>query len=180
MSAIVAALIHLAGDLLIGMVSTSVVVHMVAFATDAGVSQAAASTAYGASLAVNGIGIIFFGIAADRLPLRIMMGVCYGASAIAMLFAFRLPSLAGGEVDLGPTGPGDVEALFTGDLHPGGRTEALLLRGDHDAAFGDALPLLRGADLSVTNLEAPLTLAHTAPGGAVTTTGSGDRAAVHP
>lgn len=68
-----------------------------------------------------------------------------------------LRQVAGGEVDLGPTGPGDVELLFTGDLHPGGRTEALLLRGDHDAAFGDALPLLRGADLSVTNLEAPLT-----------------------
>ena len=81
------------GDLLIGMVSTSVIVHMVAFTTDAGVSQAAASTAYGTSLAVNGVGIIVFGIAADRLPLRIMMGVCYGASAIAMLFAFRLPSL---------------------------------------------------------------------------------------
>jgi len=82
-----------AGDLLIGMVSTSVIVHMVAFTTDAGVSQAAASTAYGTSLAVNGLGIIAFGIAADRLPLRIMMGLCYGTSAIAMLFAFRLPSL---------------------------------------------------------------------------------------
>jgi MFS family permease len=81
-----------AGDLLIGMVSTSVIVHMVAFTTDAGVSQAAASTAYGTSLAVNGIGIILFGIAADRLPLRGMMALCYGTSAIAMLFVFRLPS----------------------------------------------------------------------------------------
>ena len=81
------------GDLLIGMVSTSVIVHMVAFTTDAGVSQAAASAAYGTSLAVNGIGIILFGIAADRLPLRIMMGACYGTSAIAMLFVFRLPAL---------------------------------------------------------------------------------------
>jgi MFS family permease len=81
-----------AGDLLIGIVTTSVVVHMVAFTTDAGVSQAAASAAYGTSLAVNGIGIILFGIAADRLPLRLMMGACYGTSAIAMLFVFHLPA----------------------------------------------------------------------------------------
>jgi MFS family permease len=81
------------GDLLIGLVTTSVIVHMVAFTTDVGVSQAAASAAYGTSLAVNGIGIILFGIAADRLPLRIMMGACYGTSAIAMLFVFRLPGL---------------------------------------------------------------------------------------
>jgi len=58
---------------------------------------------------------------------------------------------------LGPTGSTSSEVLFTGDLYPGGRTETLLLRGDHDAAFGDVLPLLRRADLAVTNLEAPLT-----------------------
>ena len=76
-----------------GIVTTSVGVHMVAFTTDAGISQAAASTAYGTYLAVSSVGILLFGIAADRLPLRAMMTVCYGATAIAMLFLFRLPSL---------------------------------------------------------------------------------------
>lgn len=68
-----------------------------------------------------------------------------------------LGQLEGGEITLGPVAEGGLEILFTGDLHPGGRTEGMLLRGEHDATFGDALPLLRGADLAVTNLEAPLT-----------------------
>ena len=81
------------GDLLMGIVTTSVVVHMVAFTTDAGISQAAASTAYGTYLAVNSVGILLFGTAADRFSLRAMMTVCYSGTAIAMLFLFKLPSL---------------------------------------------------------------------------------------
>jgi MFS family permease len=81
------------GDLLIGIAFTTVTVHMVAFSTAAGISQAAATAAYGAFLAVNSLGIILFGAAADKIKLRWMMVICYGAAAFACLFLFRLPAL---------------------------------------------------------------------------------------
>jgi MFS family permease len=82
------------GDFFISIVVLSVGVHMVAFTTHSGVSQSSAATAYGTSLAVNSIGLLLFGAAADRLQIRWLMVVCYGVPAIAMLFLFRLPSLA--------------------------------------------------------------------------------------
>jgi MFS family permease len=82
-----------AGDFLISLAFTSVIVHMVAFTTATGISQTAATTAFGAFLAVNSLGIIAFGAAADKIQLRWIMVVSYGAAAIAMLFLFRLPAL---------------------------------------------------------------------------------------
>jgi MFS family permease len=81
------------GDLCIGVVFTSVVVHMVAFTTDAGVSQRAATVAYGAFLGVNTVGILLFGATADKIRLRPLMLLCYGVPALAMALLFRLPSL---------------------------------------------------------------------------------------
>lgn len=82
-----------AGDFLISLAFTSVIVHMVAFTTASGISQSAATTAYGSFLAVNSLGIIIFGTAADKLRLKWIMVVSYGAAAIAMLFLYRLPAL---------------------------------------------------------------------------------------
>lgn len=80
------------GDFLMGVVVTAVIVHMVAFTTDAGVSQTAATAAYGTLLATQIVGILGFGAAADRLPIRAMMVLCYGTTSVAMLFTFRLDS----------------------------------------------------------------------------------------
>ncbi len=46
--------------------------------------------------------------------------------------------------------------LFTGDLCPINRLEAVLAGGDVDAAFGGTRELFRAADLAVVNLESPL------------------------
>jgi len=81
------------GDFLISLAFTSVIVHMVAFTTAAGISQGAATTAYGTFLAVNSLGIIAFGAAADKIKIRWMMIISYGVASIAMLFLFRLPAL---------------------------------------------------------------------------------------
>ncbi|RJP18575.1 MAG: MFS transporter [Candidatus Abyssobacteria bacterium SURF_5] len=81
------------GDFLIGITFTSVTVHMVAFSTAAGISQAAATTAYGVFLAVNSLGIILFGTAADKIKIKWMMVIAYGAAAVAWIFLFRLPAL---------------------------------------------------------------------------------------
>jgi MFS family permease len=81
------------GDFLIAIGVTALIVHMVAFTTHAGVSQAAATTAYGTSLAINVVGLLLFGAAADRFPVRWLMVICYGVPAFALLFLFRLPSL---------------------------------------------------------------------------------------
>ncbi|MBI5117794.1 MFS transporter [Candidatus Poribacteria bacterium] len=80
------------GDFLISIVFTSVIVHMVAFTTDAGVSQSSATHAYSTLQAVICLGILVFGAASDRVKLRWMMVFCYGIPAIAMLFLFRLQS----------------------------------------------------------------------------------------
>ncbi|RJP68500.1 MAG: MFS transporter [Candidatus Abyssobacteria bacterium SURF_17] len=81
------------GDFLISIVFTSVIVHMVAFTTDAGFSQSSAATSYGTFLAVNSLGILVFGAAADKMHIRWIMVFCYGAPALTMLFLFRLDSL---------------------------------------------------------------------------------------
>jgi len=81
------------GDFLMGIVFTSVVVNMVAFTTYSGISQRSATVAYSAFLALNTFGILLFGTAADKIKIKWMMLLCYGAPAIAMVFLFRLPSL---------------------------------------------------------------------------------------
>jgi len=50
-----------------------------------------------------------------------------------------------------------VRIVVTGDTHlGGGRVKELALKGDTNSLFGDFLPILKGADLSITNLESPL------------------------
>lgn len=80
-------------DFFISAVVTSVIVHMVAFTTDAGISQSHATYAYGTFLGMNTLGILLFGTLADTFPLRAMMVLCYGIPAAAMLLLFTLPSL---------------------------------------------------------------------------------------
>lgn len=81
------------GDLLIGVVFTTVIVNMPNFSTQSGVSEWPATIAYSTFLAVNAIGILLFGAASDRIKIRWLMIFCYGVPAIAMLFLFRLPAL---------------------------------------------------------------------------------------
>ena len=50
-----------------------------------------------------------------------------------------------------------VKIIITGDAHlGGGRVAAYAEQGDAEQLFGEFLPLFRGADLSVTNLESPV------------------------
>lgn len=53
-------------------------------------------------------------------------------------------------------GPVVARVLFSGDLCPINRLEAMLAGGDVDGAFGTTRRLFRRADLTVVNLEAPL------------------------
>jgi len=81
------------GDLLIGVVFTTVVVNMHYFSIQSGVSEWPATIAYSTFLAVSAIGIILFGATSDKIKIRWLMIFCYGIPAVAMLFLFRLPSL---------------------------------------------------------------------------------------
>ncbi|MDR8390248.1 CapA family protein [Aliifodinibius sp. S!AR15-10] len=50
----------------------------------------------------------------------------------------------------------EIKILITGDTHlGGGRVKQLALDNNVDQLFGDFLPLIRNADLSITNLESP-------------------------
>ena len=53
--------------------------------------------------------------------------------------------------------PPRLRLLAAGDLCPIERLEVMLASGDAAGAFGDCLPLFERADLSVINLESPLT-----------------------
>jgi MFS family permease len=81
------------GDLLIGVVFTTVIINMVFFSMQGGVSEWGATIAYSTFLALTAVGIFIFGAAADKLNIRWLMIFSYGVPAIAMLFLFRLPSL---------------------------------------------------------------------------------------
>lgn len=81
------------GDLLIGVVYTTVIVNMVAFTTHSGVSLWGATFAYSAFQAINAVGIFLFGTAADKVKVRRLMIFCYGVPALGMVFLFGLPSL---------------------------------------------------------------------------------------
>ncbi len=54
-----------------------------------------------------------------------------------------------------------IEIFFTGDLCPRARTEKLLTDGKGDDILSELMPILSGCDLTVTNLETPLTHADT-------------------
>ena len=49
-----------------------------------------------------------------------------------------------------------AQILITGDFYGGDRLEEQVLRKDYDLIFNDFLPIIRKADIAITNLEAPL------------------------
>ena len=64
-----------------------------------------------------------------------------------------------GEVDLGDYSGETTEILFAGDFYPANRALNLILKENYQNLFNDFLPVLKSKDLSVVNLESPLTLA---------------------
>lgn len=50
-----------------------------------------------------------------------------------------------------------IKIIFTGDFCPQKRIEKLILDNQFDRIFNDTLPILKNKDISVTNLECPLT-----------------------
>ncbi len=68
------------------------------------------------------------------------------------------PLDASGRLRLAPAGhaAGGCRMLLAGDLCPIGRPEELLASGRLEEVFGDCLPLIGRADLTVVNLESPL------------------------
>ncbi|GAB4350507.1 MAG: MFS transporter [Candidatus Abyssubacteria bacterium] len=83
-----------AGDFLIAIVYTSMLVHLVPFATDNNISLSKATLIYGSMQAVILVGTFLFGAAADRIKIRTMMILCYGGTGLAMLLLLRNPSVA--------------------------------------------------------------------------------------
>jgi len=49
-----------------------------------------------------------------------------------------------------------VKILITGDFYGGNRIKELILKQDYNQIFNDFLPVVRNADIAITNLEAPL------------------------
>jgi MFS family permease len=82
-----------AGDFLIAVVYTSMLVHLVPFATDNGVSQSNATYIYIAMQGFILVGTFLFGAAADKLKVRTMMILCYGGTGLAMLLLLRNPTI---------------------------------------------------------------------------------------
>lgn len=50
-----------------------------------------------------------------------------------------------------------IKILLTGDFYPGNRTDELIKKGRYSDIFNDFLPLIKGSDIAITNLESPLT-----------------------
>ncbi len=51
----------------------------------------------------------------------------------------------------------NVEVIFAGDFCPGRRTEDLCNTKKYDSVFNNTLPILRGKDFGIVNLECPIT-----------------------
>ena len=51
----------------------------------------------------------------------------------------------------------EIKLLITGDFCPVNRVNNLAISGDYITVFNDLLPIIRRSDLSITNLECPLT-----------------------
>lgn len=51
-----------------------------------------------------------------------------------------------------------IDVFVSGDFCPINRIEKLSMQGEHDKIFNDILKIVGKSDLSVTNLECPLTL----------------------
>ena len=66
------------GDLLIGVLFTTVIVNMPYFTERSGVSEWGSTLAYSTFLAVQALGIFIFGAAADKFKIRRLMIFCLG------------------------------------------------------------------------------------------------------
>lgn len=62
-----------------------------------------------------------------------------------------------GQVKLGNDSLDGITIILTGDFCPVGRIEKLCLNNEFEEIYGNALPILKGKDLSITNLECPFT-----------------------
>jgi len=62
-----------------------------------------------------------------------------------------------GQVKLGNSSSYGINIIFTGDFCPIGRIEKLCLDNEFKKIYGKTLPFLKDKDLSITNLECPLT-----------------------
>ncbi len=50
-----------------------------------------------------------------------------------------------------------MRILVTGDFYGGGRVEDMVIKCHYDEIFNDFIPVIREADIAITNLESPLT-----------------------
>lgn len=62
-----------------------------------------------------------------------------------------------GQVKLANVSSDEINIILTGDFCPIGRVEKFCLNNEFEKIYGNALPILRDKDLSITNLECPLT-----------------------
>ena len=62
-----------------------------------------------------------------------------------------------GQVKLANVSSDGINIILTGDFCPIGRVEKFCLNNEFEKIYGNALPILRDKDLSITNLECPLT-----------------------
>lgn len=53
-----------------------------------------------------------------------------------------------------------IRILFTGDFYGGGRINDLVRKRNFQNIFNDFMPIIRSANIAITNLEAPLTIAN--------------------
>ena len=68
-----------------------------------------------------------------------------------------LTQIKTGQVKLGNVSSAGINIIFTGDFCPIGRVEKFCLNNEFEKIYGNALPILKDKDLSITNLECPLT-----------------------
>lgn len=68
-----------------------------------------------------------------------------------------LSQIKTGQVKLENDSSDGINIILTGDFCPIGRVEKLCLNNEFEEIYGNALPFLKDKDLSITNLECPLT-----------------------
>lgn len=68
-----------------------------------------------------------------------------------------LSQIKTGQVKLGNKSSDEINFILTGDFCPIGRVEKLCLTNEFEKIYGNTLPVLKDKDLSITNLECPLT-----------------------
>ena len=68
-----------------------------------------------------------------------------------------LSQISTGKVKLENDSSDGINIILAGDFCPIGRIEKLCLNNEFEKIYGNALPILKDKDLSITNLECPLT-----------------------